>query len=182
LYGWSVASDAHYTYLYAHCHRQFGWDAFPFVSPPEYVHDWDCVQRMTVARVPKGEFDVPLSYWNGLSWVANPSAAVNVVPTGRLVSASQMYLVDGKWISITKVGDWFGTRIEIDIASRPQGPYKTVRSIATPAKCSNCNTYFASLLPFRGGDGSLLIGISNNVFGPLDLARYDPTFFATPVV
>ncbi len=104
------------------------------------------------------------------------------MPADRLVSASQMYLLDGKWVAITKVGDWFGTRIEIDVATRPQGPYTTVRTIATPAKCDGCNTYFASLLPYRGSDGSLLIGISNNVFGPIDLSRYHPTFFATPPV
>ncbi len=182
LYGFSVESTDNFTYLHAHCHRQFGWDPFPFVSPPVYVHDWDCVDRMTVARVPVGQFDQPLAYWNGSAWVSDASQAVNVVPTGRLVSASQMYFVDGKWVSITKVGDWFGTRIEIDTATRPQGPFTTVRTIATPAKCQTCNTYFASLMPFRGSDGSLLIGISNNVFGPLDLSRYDPTFFATPTV
>ena len=87
------------------------------------MHDWDCVDRMTVARVPVGQFDQPLAYWNGSAWVSDASQAVNVVPTGRLVSASQMYFVDGKWVSITKVGDWFGTRIEIDAATRPQGPF-----------------------------------------------------------
>jgi hypothetical protein len=180
LYGFSVQSDADYTYLFAHCHRQFGWDAFPFVDPPVYVHDWDCVQRMTVARVPKGQFDQPLAYWNGSTWDSNPATAVNIVPSGRLVSASQMYLVDGKWVAVTKVGDWFGTTIEIDTASAPQGPYTTVRTIAVPNKCSTCNTYFASLLPYRAGDGSLLLGISNNVFGTIEMARYHPTFFTTP--
>jgi hypothetical protein len=182
LYGFSVESTNDHSYLFAHCHRQFGWDAFPFVDPPEYVHDWDCADRMTVARVPKGQFDQPPAYWNGSSWEADPAAAVNIVSADRLVTASQMYLLDGKWVAITKVGDWFGTRIEIDVATQPQGPYTTVRTIATPAKCDGCNTYFASLLPYRASDGSLLIGISNNVFGPVDLSRYHPTFFATPPV
>ena len=182
LYGFSVESTNDHSYLFAHCHRQFGWDAFPFVDPPVYVHDWDCADRMTVARVPKGQFDQPPAYWNGSSWEPDPATAVNIVSADRLVSASQMYLLDGKWVAITKVGDWFGTRIEIDVATQPQGPYTTVRTIATPAKCDGCNTYFASLLPYRGSDGSLLIGISNNVFGPVDLSRYHPTFFATPPV
>jgi hypothetical protein len=182
LYGFSVESDGAYTYLFAHCHRQFGWDAFPFSSPPVYVHDWDCADRMTVARVPNGQFDKPLAYWNGSTWGPDASAAVNIVPGDRLVNASQMYLVNGKWAAITKVGDWFGSRIVIDVADRPQGPYTNVRSIATPAKCNGCNTYFASLLPYPGSDGSWLIGISNNVFGPIDMSRYHPTFFATPPV
>ncbi len=37
-------------------------------SPPVYVHDWDCADRMTVARVPSGQFDQPLAYWNGSTW------------------------------------------------------------------------------------------------------------------
>lgn len=182
LYGFSVESDDQYTYLFAHCHRQFGWDAFPFVDPPIYVHDWDCADRMTVARIPKGQFDQPLAYWNGTTWGSDPAAAVNIVPGDRLVNASQMYLINGKWVAITKVGDWFGTRIEIDVADRPEGPYQNVRTIATPAKCDGCNTYFASLVPYPASDGSMLIGISNNVFGPIDLSRYHPTFFTTPVI
>ena len=180
LYGFSVESDEQFTYLFAHCHRQFGWDAFPFVDPPVYVHDWDCADRMTVARIPKGRFDQPLAYWNGSTWGSDASAAVNIVPDGRLVNASQMYLVNGKWVAITKIGDWFGEKIAIDVADRPEGPYRNVRMIATPAKCDGCNTYFASLLPYPGSDGSWLIGISNNVFGPIDMSRYHPTFFATP--
>jgi hypothetical protein len=182
LYGFSVESDDQYTYLFAHCHRQFGWDAFPFVDPPIYVHDWGCADRMTVARIPRGQFDQPLAYWNGTTWGPDPAAAVNIVPGDRLVNASQMYLLGGRWVAITKVGDWFGTRIEIDVADRPEGPYRNVRTIATPAKCNGCNTYFASLLPYAASDGSMLIGISNNVFGPIDLSRYHPTFFATPPV
>jgi hypothetical protein len=183
LYGFSVVSDDAYTYLYAHCHRQFGWDAFPFVDPPVYVHDFGCVQKMTVARVPRGRFDVPLEYWNGSTWGSNAAAAANVVPGGRFVSASQFYrTAPGKYVAITKVGDWFGDTIEIDVASAPQGPYRTVKTIAVPAGCGECNNYFATLLPYGTTAGQWIIGLSNNVFGPLDLSRYDPTFFSTPPV
>ena len=179
LYGFSVASDDAYTYLYAHCHRQFGWSAFPFVSPPVYVHDFGCVQKMTVARTPKGRFDQPLEYWNGAAWVGDPAAAANIVPGGRLVSASQFYrTAPGTWVAVTKVGDWFGDTIEIDVASSPQGPYRTVRTISVPRACNTCNNYFASLLPYASSDGRWILGLSQNVFGDLDLSRYDPTFFA----
>ena len=46
LYGWSVASDDRFTYLYGHCYRQFG---FGFLG-----HD-GCTAAVTVARVPRGE-------------------------------------------------------------------------------------------------------------------------------
>lgn len=179
LYGWSIASSDDHTYLYAHCHRQFGWDPFPFVSPPVYVHDFECAQKMYVARIPRGRFDLPLSYWNGRSWSANPTAAANIAPGGRLVSASQIYrTAPGKYVAITKVGDWFGETIEIDIASAPQGPFRTVRTIATGKRCGDCNTYFPSKLPYDASNGQWIIGLSNNRFGPVDLSRYDPTFFA----
>ena len=183
LYGFSIASDEAYTYLYAHCHRQFGWSPFPFVSPPVYVHDFGCVQKMTVARVPRGRFDVPMEYWDGTAWTPNAATAANIVPTGRFVSASQFYrTAANKYVAITKVGDWFGGTIEIDVATAPQGPYRTVKTIAVPAPCSDCNNYFASLLPYGTTNGQWIIGLSNNVFGPVDLSRYDPTFFATPPV
>ena len=124
---------------------------FPFVDPPVYVHDWDCADRMTVARIPKGQFDQPLAYWNGSTWGADAAAAVNIVPPATASSTPvRCTCVNGKWVAITKVGDWFGTKIEIDVADQPQGPYTNVRTIATPAKCDGCNTYFASLLPYRG--------------------------------
>jgi hypothetical protein len=178
LYGWSVASDDQYTYLYAHCYRQFGWSAFPFVSPPVYIHDLDCSDEVRVARTTKGRFDQPLQYWDGNAWQADPSRAVSVVPTGRMVSASQFYRDGNRWISITKVGDWFGDQMVIDIATRPQGPYTTVRTFRIPEKCGECNTYFPALLPWRSWNGAWLLAISNNRFDRLDLSQYQPSFFA----
>ena len=58
LYGFSVTSDASYTYLYSHCYRQFGWDLLAFSDPPLYAHDFDCSANVNVARVPRGRFDV----------------------------------------------------------------------------------------------------------------------------
>ncbi len=69
LYGWSVVSQGDHTYLYAHCYRQFGWDLFPFGNPPFRAHDWECGPDVTVARVPRGDFDTRPDYWNGSGWV-----------------------------------------------------------------------------------------------------------------
>jgi hypothetical protein len=178
LYGWSVASDSQYTYLYAHCYRQFGWDAFPFVSPPVYVHDFECADEVSVARIPKGAFDQPLQYWNGSNWSPDAWRAVSVVPSGRLVSASQIYRDGNRWIAVTKIGDWFGDTVTIDVATRPQGPFTNVRTIQMPVKCADCNTYFPVLLPWRSWNGAWLLAISNNRFGRLDLSRYQSSFFA----
>ena len=92
LYGFSVESDDDYTYLYAHCHRQFGWDAVP-VRQPAGVR-----ARLGLRR--------PHDRGSRAERPVRPAAgvleridvghrrlrqAVNVVPAGRLVSASQMY-------------------------------------------------------------------------------------------
>ena len=67
LYGFSITSDANWTYLYAQCHRQFGWS--PILLP---AHDLSCSANVTVGRVPKGQVFAPPSYWNGTTWQPNP--------------------------------------------------------------------------------------------------------------
>ena len=65
LYGWSIASDRHVTYLFAHCHRQFG---FGFLG-----HD-PCTAEVRVARVPRGDLDAVPRYWDGRGWVGRPGS------------------------------------------------------------------------------------------------------------
>ena len=43
LYGWSIESDGTWTYLYAQCHRQFGFDPYIYV----YAHDTQCSSIVT---------------------------------------------------------------------------------------------------------------------------------------
>ena len=64
LYGFSITSDANWTYLYAQCHRQFGWS--PSILLP--AHDLACASKVTVARVPKGRLFMTPSYWDGTMW------------------------------------------------------------------------------------------------------------------
>ena len=63
LYGWSVASDDQYTYLYGHCYRQFG---FGFLG-----HD-ACTAQVSVARLPLGDLGADLQYWDGSGWAPSP--------------------------------------------------------------------------------------------------------------
>jgi len=48
LYGWSVASDRHATYLFSQCHRQFGFGLLGHAP---------CTGAVRVARVPRGKLD-----------------------------------------------------------------------------------------------------------------------------
>jgi hypothetical protein len=181
LYGFSVTSDAWYTYLYSHCYRQFGWDRFGTSEPPLYAHDFDCTPNVNVARVPRGRFDVALEYWNGSAWVADPAAAVPVMPREkRLVNPTQVMFDGVQFIAVTKEGDWWGNTIYLDVAPSAQGPWRTYSTIAVPDECSICNTYFASIVPWRAADGSLILGLSRNTFAGILTGLYSPRFFTAP--
>jgi hypothetical protein len=181
LFGFSVTSDASYTYLYSHCYRQFGWDLYGNFDPPLYAHDFDCTPNVNVARVPRGRFDVVLQYWNGSAWVADPAAAVPVMPReSRLVNPTQVMFDGRQFIAVTKEGDWWGNTIYLDVAPSAQGPWRTYSTIAIPDECSICNTYFASIVPWRATDGSLVLGLSRNTFEGILTGLYSPRFFAAP--
>ncbi len=181
LYGWSVVSQGGHTYLYAHCYRQFGWDPFPFGDPPFLAHDWECGPDVTVARVPRGDFDARPEYWNGSAWVIDPAEAIPVIPTdGRPVNPAQVALLDGRFVAVTKVGDWWGDTIVLDVAVSAEGPWHTYGTIAVEPECAGCNTYFASVVPYGADDDSFVVGLSGNVWTGDDLDHYTPTFLRVP--
>ncbi len=137
LYGFSIESDSTWTYLFAQCHRQFGFDPFFDV----FIHDLSCAPRVTVARVPRGRLLATPTYWTGKGWSANPAVAAPILDTSRMVNASQFTVVNDQWMAITKVGDWWGDRIVVEHSvarsaptrSLPTGWFRrSVPSTATP--------------------------------------------------
>jgi hypothetical protein len=173
LYGWSIESDSTWTYLYAQCHRQFGYDLYIYV----YAHDQQCSNIVTVARVPRGQLLAAPTYWTGSGWRPDPAAAVPVIPTdGRVVNPTQIVRVNNNWMAITKVGDWWGDRILIERASRAVGPFSVVADIAALPKCdADCNTYFASWIP-TADPAQLVFGLSHNRWDGIATDVYRPTF------
>ena len=173
LCGFSIDSDNTWTYLYAQCHRQFGFDPYIFV----YAHDRTCASRVTVARVPKGRLLAAPTYWTANGWQADPAAAVPILETSRMVNASQFVRVNGNWMVITKVGDWWGDRIIVEQSLRPVGPFTVVAEWVTPPKCasSECNNYFASWIP-SADPSQLVYGLSNNRWDGIASNVYRPTF------
>ena len=173
LYGWSVVSHGRHTYLYAHCYRQFGWEPFPFADPPFLAHDWSCTAAVTVARIPRGELDAVPEYWNGSTWTAGSASAVPVIETeGRSVNPTQVGILNGRFIAVTKVGDWWGDAVVLDVAPSPEGPWRTYGEVTVEVECERCNTYFASFVPFGHGDHSVTIGLSRNTWDGDDLDHY----------
>ena len=176
LYGFSIESDSTWTYLFAHCHRQFGFD--PYISV--IAHDMACAPRVTVARVPRGDLLAPPTYWTANGWRADPAAAVPILDTGRMVNASQFTFVNNHWMAITKVGDWWGDRIVVEQSLRPVGPYRVVADWVPPTKCvPDCNNYFASWIPTTV-PGQLLYGLSHNRWDGIATEVYRPTFGSLP--
>jgi hypothetical protein len=173
LYGWSVASDDDHTYLYGHCYRQFGYS---FIG-----HD-GCTSAITVARVPGRDLTAPLTYWDGAGWSPDSTTAVDIAPkfgpdaTPRAINPMQVLHVRGRWLAATKEGDWWGSRIYLDEAPGPTGPWTTV-AITEPRPLGlprSFNTYFANLV--IAPDGRLVLGVSNNRWDGRRSPAYRPTF------
>ena len=174
LYGFSIQSDMTWTYLFAQCHRQFGFD--PYITV--YAHDFTCASRVTVARVPKGQLLATPTYWTGNGWRADPATAVPILDTTRMVNPSQFAYVNNQWMVITKVGDWWGDRIVVEHSLRPVGPFSVVGEWTPPTKCAvDCNNYFASWIPSQD-PGQLLYGLSHNRWDGIATEVYRPTFGA----
>ena len=67
----------------------------------------------------------------------------------RLVNPTQVMFDGHQFVAVTKEGDWWGNTIYLDVAPTAQGPWHTYWTIAAPTECSICNTYFASIVPWR---------------------------------
>ncbi len=158
LYGWAVASDDEYTYLYSYCYRQF--------IAGEYLgHDASCVGDVRVGRVPRGQFDSPLEYFGDGVWHADEAAAEPLHFSGnRPINPVSIQRFGHTFVSVSKEGDWWGTTVYVDIAPSPIGPWKTIVKMWPATKCVDCNTYFASLMPWRQDNGSLVVALSNNAW------------------
>lgn len=159
LYGFEVTTDDEYLYLYAQCHRQFGFSAFG--------HD-DCAADVYVARQPLGAPNVPLEYWTGSGWSRNSRRAVNVAPseapdgTPRTVNPMQIERAGAGWIAVTKAGDWWGDAVYFDVALDPTGPWITtaVLPVTPQGDPDEVATYFVSFVPTD--EFGSTVAVSNN--------------------
>jgi hypothetical protein len=179
LYGFSIESDAEWTYFFAQCHRQFGFDPYIFGV---LAHDRSCSDRVTVARVPRGQLFEPYRYWNGLEWVLDKSQAVPIIDqSGRFASPTQFLFRNNHWTAVTKLDDWWGDEIVVEQARRPTGPFDEIARFRAQPKCDvDCNTYFASWADGQNdevGDAPLTVSLSHNRWDGTATSFYRPTFF-----
>lgn len=180
LYGWSIESDDEWTYLFAHCHRQFGYDSVWDGA----AHDRSCTQRVTVGRVRAGRiFDQP-TYWTGAGWSSDRSRAVSIIAAqGQWTMPTQFIRKNGQWLAITKIDDWFGSEIVVQSALHPAGPYVDTERRSAVRKCgiTECTTYFSSWIDGQnlGRPNDVLISsLSHNRWDGEPSWVYRPTYEA----
>ena len=177
LYGWSVTSDDEWTYLYAQCHRQFGFGLVLGVA----AHDV-CAAHVTVGRVPRGQLLENPQYWNGSVWQGDPAQAVSIVPTdGRIAHATQVVWTGASFVSIDKLDDWWGDTIVFGRSRSATGPFAEFERVRAPLKCGplECNSFFASWVPWDAATRparQLGWTISHNRWDGRVSARYRPSF------
>ncbi len=181
LYGWSVVSDGRFSYLYGHCNRQYVHDVD---GPGQF--DAECMPKAFLARVPLGRFDLRPEYWNGSGWVGDAASAVSVHTRSAANPMSVQWFGD-VFVSVTKIDDWWGTKLYIDRSSTAHGPWETVRtvSVVDDRKCSSgCGNYGAFLMPWLDAGGRMTVAVSNGGEFPLwraNASLYRPSFFSFDV-
>ena len=150
IYGFAVASDAEFTYLFGNSFdqnlaRQGGYHACPCSAT-----------RMYLARVPKGALAAPPEFRTADGWSTDPAAAVPIVDRYHAENPMQPRFLDGRWVSVTKIDGYWGEELAIDVAPAPWGPWTTTtRRVLSPRGSDPLmNTYHAHLMPWTAGGAS----------------------------
>lgn len=180
LYGFSVASDSDWSYLYGNCYRQF--------TNPGWLSDADvsCNLDVFVARVPKGRFDARPTYWDGGSWVDDRSSAVSVSHAGQFAHPLQVEpLGDGRLIGASHLDDWWGSSVTMFVADGPTGPFVPYAEVPIAKRCTEgCNTYSANFTPWSTARGGRQLIVSSFTWDMSQADRnpllYRPFVVATP--
>ena len=178
LYGWSVTSDDEWTYLYAQCYRQFGFDEYSFVA----AFDRSCATEVTVARIPRGQVSMPPAYWDGATWQPDPGRAVAIIDErDRRINANQFEWTGDGFVSVNLEGDWWGDTILLSRSEHPAGPFVEYQRVPAPLKCdpAECNSFFASWVPGAAANRPLerfVVSVAHNRWDGVVTSVYRPTY------
>ena len=178
LYGWSVTSDDEWTYLYAQCYRQFGFDESSFVA----AFDRSCATEVTVARIPRGQVSMPPAYWDGATWQPDPGRAVAIIDErDRRINANQFEWTGDGFVSVNLEGDWWGDTILLSRSEHPAGPFVEYQRVPAPLKCdpAECNSFFASWVPGAAANRPLerfVVSVAHNRWDGVVTSVYRPTY------
>ena len=166
VYGFAVAHDDTWTYLYGHD------DDLIFA---------EASKDMYLARVPRGHLEVAPTYWSGTGWSSSAAAAVPISTAGTWDHRMRVVHLDDRWIGVEKEDDFFGDEILVSEAPVPEGPWVVTQRFPVANKTSegSTNTYDAMAMPWLQ-DGKLVISWSNNAWDYAQIAPnpslYRPSF------
>jgi hypothetical protein len=132
--------------------------------------------------VPVGAIDQRPSYFSDGGWTDDPTAATPI--SSRFTVANQMHptLIGDRWVAVTKVDEYVGDRLVVDVADDPWGPWTTVydEPVEVPIEREGQSAYFPIVLPWQAGDGTLRVLLSMNAL-TWDHAVEDPTLYTSYV-
>jgi hypothetical protein len=158
VYGYAVATDASYTYLFGNTFEQ------NLVREGGFFGGQHSGTAMYLARVPIGRLDLAPEYRTDVGWSLNPADARPFMRRYWAENPMQPRYLDGQWIAATKVDGYWGEELQIDVANNPWGPWTSTerRWLSPRGGDPAMNTYHAHLLPWRAGNGSAIVSVSQN--------------------
>lgn len=158
LYGYAVASDDQWTYLFGNTFEQNLAREGGFWNGPHSG------TAMYLARVPWGQLASAPEYRTADGWSGDAAAAVPIVQRFWTENPMQPRRLGGQWVSVAKIDGYWGEELAVDVAADPWGPWTMVeRRELRPhaAERRIVNTYHAHLMPWLAG-GGLVISVSQN--------------------
>jgi hypothetical protein len=158
MYGYAVAADSQYSYLFGNTFEQ------NLVREGGFWAGQHSATAVYLARVPKGRLDAAPEYRTLEGWSPDPGTARPIVQRYWAENPMQPRFLDGQWVAATKVDGYWGEELSIDVANNPWGPWTTVerRGLSPRNGDLTMNTYHAHLLPWRAGNGALIVTVSQN--------------------
>ena len=158
VYGYAVASDASYTYLFGNTFEQ------NLVREGGFFGGQHSGTAMYLARVPLGQLGAAPEYRTDVAWSPNPADARPFVRRYWAENPMQPRYISGHWVSATKVDGYWGEQLHVEVANKPWGPWTTTefRALAPRGGDPKMNTYHAHLMPWRSANGSLIVSVSQN--------------------
>jgi len=163
IYGFSVASDQQWTYLYGNNHL-YGRGT----------------TENRVARVPRGRLLAAPTYWDGEAWTADASAAISILTHGTFACRLFVFRHGNRWLATAKDDEFYGDEILLFEAPQPTGPWRIIQGFTPPTKSGDARTCTYDAMACTLTPGSLLLWWSNNAYDEqlvhAEPAMYRPSF------
>ncbi|MBA3287316.1 MAG: hypothetical protein H0U21_04715 [Acidimicrobiia bacterium] len=157
-YGFAVESDRTHTYLFGNS------NLLNFAREGGYMNGPHSATRMYLARVPRGRLTRQPAYRTATGWSPDPGDARAF--SSRFWAENQMQprLMNGVWVSTTKIDGFSGLDVLVEVADEPWGPWREVRRFRTPTTRNGepITMYQPILVPWREPNGRMSIVLSRN--------------------